>query len=60
MLTVTVDFGVSLICAALSLKSFIDSFGIWVGYPSSHRGFFDSKTLIMNKAAKLLSLVVCK
>lgn len=51
-------FSMPLLCAAFSLKSFVDSFSIWVGYPGPHRGLLDRESLIVDQAAQLLSLLV--
>jgi hypothetical protein len=55
-----VNFCMPLYRAALSLESFIDSFGIRVGYPGYGRGFLNREALIVNKAAQLFSLVVAQ
>ena len=56
----TVDFGVSLICAAFFLKCLIDSLGIRVWDPGPHRGILDSEALIMDESTEFFSLFVGK
>ena len=55
-----VNFCMPLDRAALSLESFIDSFGIRVGDSCPGRGLLYRETLIVNKAAQLFSLVVAQ